>query len=117
MRVNVYLENIQNVDMPNCQIVVIDNKTIKEDTKEIYAQKLVTAIKEQKNGFVFYGNAIPKDKKIAKLTSEAITECLFDVGWYCNKNSLNDSLFDVVISVSDAESEKYYKKALKRMGF
>lgn len=117
MRVNVYLENNYNTDMPNCQIVVIDNKSIKEDTKEMYAQKLVAAIQEQKGGFVFYGNEIPKDKKIAKLTSEAITECLFDVGWYCNKNALDDSSFDVILSVSDAESEKHYKKALKKMGF
>ncbi|MBS6398188.1 MAG: hypothetical protein KH452_13740 [Clostridiales bacterium] len=117
MTVRVYLGNSCNTDMPNCQIVVIDNKSIKEDTKKMYAQKLVTAIQEQKGGFIFYVDEIPKDKKIAKLTSEAITECLFDVGWYCSKNILDDRTFDVIISVSDPEAEKHYKKALKKMGF
>lgn len=116
MRIGVYLDN-NSADKDVCHIVCIDNKNTKEDIKEMYAQKLVTAITEHKEKFMFYGSIVPQDKKIAKFTSEAITECLFDVGWYCNKNNLDTSQFEVCIYVPDAATEKYYQKALKKMGF
>lgn len=97
-------------------IAPAENKRVKEDMKEMYAQKLVEAIKAEQSPFFFYSEGIPEHKKVAKLTSEALREMLFDVSWYCSDNGLDDSNFQVVIVVPDDETEKFYRKSLKQMG-
>ena len=74
-------------------IATAENKGVKEDMKEIYAQKLVEAIKAQQSPFFFYSEGIPEHKKVAKFTSEALREMLFDVSWYCSDNGLDEQQF------------------------
>ena len=78
--------------------------------------KMVEAIQSGKMKMYFYAETIPDDKKTIKITTEALSEALFDTGWYFKDNDIEDSDFEVVIISEDERTQDLYKNECKKLG-
>lgn len=95
----------------------IEDKKVKEQKKEFYSNVIIEAIQTGKTKIYFEAKEILNDKNIIKLTTEALAEALFDIGWYFDDNNIDDSNFNIVIISDDENCLELYKKACKEMGF
>lgn len=98
------------------KIEVTNDKKIKEDIKKFYYNKILESIQNGKTKINFYAEVIPDDKKTIKITTEALSEALFDTGWYFKDNDIEDNNFEVIIIAEDERTQDLYKVACKKMG-
>lgn len=99
-----------------CKIEVTDNKKIKEDIKKLYSNKILESMKNEKMKIYFYAETLPDDKRTIKITIEALTETLFDMGWYFKDNDIEDNNIEVIIVAEDQKTQDLYKIACKKIG-
>lgn len=99
-----------------CKVEITNNKKTKEDIKELYSNKILEYIQTGKMKTYFYAETLPDDKKTIKITTEALSESLFDIGWYFKDNDIEDNDFEVIIIAGDQRTQDLYRIACKKMG-
>lgn len=99
-----------------CKMEITNNKKIKEDIKELYSNKILEYIQTGKTKIYFYAETLPNDNKTVKITTEALSEALFDMSWYFEDNYIKDNNFEVIIIAEDHRTQDLYRIACKKMG-
>ena len=117
MKIEVILnENIVVNDEEICKIVVTQDKNEKKEIKMMYSKRIMDTILAGLSQFYFLVEGVPEDKKTAKITSEALSEMLFDIGWEFKNNNIDDSNFKIIILAQNEETRRFYEVACDKMG-